>query len=499
MQPADNSVPLKRPHFRLRGRQLFFLVSKRPFAELDERDAELWNEIDGAVSVGQLSAKFPDVHERIQKFHQLGVMEVAPSEPKKNRRRILIVEPHMDDAILSVGGLMWLRREECDFTVLSVVGYSNFTSYYRIDREYFDVETVTTLRRAESETVMRVLGGKHRVLDRHDAPLRYQPGNWTRAWYVKHRRSIAASINHSSIDAEVEALTESLISVFSSTDAEEIWIPLGVGTSTDHEITRNACLWALMRLPAGTRRTEAYFYQDVPYASQFPHHTAQIVDAFVSLGGELDPVCTDVTAAMPDKLRLLSIFGSQFKPDYMDPKVQATARQAISSDTKYGELRFRIGKLPARADQMSFYSGRTYVQALLNRLGKWYPRHRDAQRIRILCPMGVGRWKDDMAFLLEAFPKAVFELHLTGDSIDECLRFVSPRIEIRPVDGQGKAWIFRILRVVFSRPWPLIVVTSAKLHKLAFPIRLSCPLADPLPATTIDHLVQALRIRTSTG
>jgi LmbE family N-acetylglucosaminyl deacetylase len=424
-------------------------------------------------------------------------VEVAPSQFEEHRKRILIIEPHMDDAVLSVGGLMWLRRNECEFTVLSVVGVSNFTSYYRIDREYFDVDTVTNLRRAESEAVMRVLGGRHCVLDQHDAPLRYQPGNWALDWYKKNRRSIAAFVNHSSTESEVESLVESLTPVFLAADAQEIWIPLGVGTSADHEMTRNACLRALMRLPDLSQRVEIYFYQDVPYAVMFPLHTAQIVDAIGSSGGMVERVCDDVGEAMPDKLRLLAIFGSQFKPSYMDPKVVAAAHQAISSDSGYGELRFRIKKLPERADQISFYSGRDHLRTLLGRLEKWYPRHRSAKRIRILCPMGVGRWNDDMKLLLEAFPEAILEVHITGDAIDEPKRFVSPRIEIRPVDGLRSAWILRVLRVMFSRPRPLIVLTSAKLRKLAPLVKASCFIADPLPATTIDHLVQALRIRIS--
>jgi LmbE family N-acetylglucosaminyl deacetylase len=494
---TDNIVPLRRPHFHLRGRQLFFLISKRPYTEFDAIDAELWENIDGTVTIAELRGQFPDVSGQIQKFWDLEIVEVAPARFEEHRKRILVIEPHMDDAVLSVGGLMWLRRNECEFTVLTVVGVSNFTSYCRIDREYFDVKTVTDLRRAESEAVMHVLGGKHRVLDQHDAPLRYQPGNCTIGWYKKNRRSISAFVNHSSPDAEVESLVESIIPALSSTDAQEIWIPLGVGTSADHEMTRNACLRALMRLPDLCQRVEMYFYQDVPYAIMFPQHTAQILDAIGSSGGMVEQVCDDVGEAMPDKLRMLSVFGSQFKPSYMDPKVVACGHQAIASDSGYGELRFRIKKLPGRVDQIDFYSGREHVRALLGRLEKWYPRHRSAKRIRILCPMGVGRWKEDMSFLLEAFPNAILEVHITDDAIDETGRFVSPRIEIRPVNGLRSAWIFRILSVILSRPRPLMVLTSVKLRKLVPFVKASCFMSDPLPATTIDHLVQALRLRIS--
>lgn len=497
MQLTDHLVPLRRPHFHLQGRQLFFLVSKRPHTEFDAVDAALWGRLDGQTPISRLREQIPDALERIQKFWDRGIVEAAQARFPAERKRVLVVEPHMDDAILSVGGVMWQQREACEFTVLSVVGVSNFTSYHRLDREYFDVATVSRLRRDESETIMRLLGGHHRVLDQHDAPLRYQPGLWTRPWYVKHRRSISAFINHSSPDAEVESLVARLIPVLAATDAQEIWIPLGVGTSADHEMTRNACLWALQRLPEPTRRAELFFYQDVPYAKQFPWHTAQILDAAAAAGGVVEPVCVDIGEAMPAKLRLLSVFGSQFKPSYMDPKVIATAHQAMSSDTRQGELIFRIKRLPGPTGQLPYYSGRGPIEELLPRLASWYPRHRAAERIRILCPMGVGRWQQDLSCLLEAFPATIFEVHLTRDAVEETTRLVSPRIDVRPVEGLKLAWILRILRVLFSRPRPLIVLTSAKLRKITPLVRAACFLAGVLPATNFDHLVQALRIRIS--
>lgn len=489
---TDDLVPLRRPHFQLRDGRLYFLVSRRPHAELDPVDAGLWDRFDGRTTLGRLRATVPDLDGRIRKFWSLGAIELAPEIFKTGRRRILVVEPHMDDAVLSVGGVMWQQRQECEFTVLSVVGVSNFTSYHRMDREYFDIGTVTALRRAESGTVMRLLGGHHRVLDVHDAPLRYQPGKWTREWYVRHRRSISAFINRSPRDTEVEALTARLVAEFAAADLSEIWIPLGVGTSTDHETTRNACLGALLRSPGLVGKVRLFFYQDVPYARQFPWHTEQIVEALTAAGGTLELVCDDIGDAMPAKLRLLEIFGSQFKPSYMEPRVIATAHQAAGSSERLAEIRYEIKKLPGQLDPFALYSGSEPVRTALGRLEHWYPRHRHARRIRILCPLGIGRWEEDMAALLAAFPDAIFEVHLTADATAETARFASPRIEVRPVQGLKGAWLLRILRVVLSRPDPLIVLTSVKLRPLHPLIRIAFFFSSPLPATTMDHLAQSL-------
>lgn len=497
MQLAGNLVPLKRPHFHLRGAQLFFLISRRPQAEFDSVDAKVWTGIDGVATIDRLQGRFPEARERIQKFWHLGAIELAEARFPANRRRILVVEPHMDDAVLSVGGTMWRRRHRCEFTVLSATGYSNFTSYYLTGRDYFDVDTVTQLRRAESALAMRLLGGRHRVLDQPDAPLRYQPGNWTRDWYARNRRSVIAFINHSATNAETETWAGALMQALASTDAEEVWVPLGVGSSVDHEGVRNACLRALTRLQGRGWQKDLFLYQDVPYAIRFPRHSIQIIEAMLAAGGSVERVGDDIGPVMPAKRRLISVFGSQFKPSYMDSQVVASARQAVSPASGFGELRYRVTALPPRMDPFDFYSGRDQVRSLSLRLGEWYPRHQTARRIRILCPRGVGRWKEDLLPLLEVFPRAVLEVHISRDALDETRRFVSPRIAIRPVDGLKRAWTLRILRLAVSRPRPLVVLTGGHLRRLRLPARAIWVFADPLLATTMDHLVQALRMRVS--
>jgi LmbE family N-acetylglucosaminyl deacetylase len=493
MNIENEHIPCKRPHYQLRGNQLYFLISKRPHLELGPEDLSLWNSIDGKTTVAELHGRFPDVHERIERFWECEVIEVAQSAFGSSRKRVLIIEPHMDDAILSVGGLMWELREICEFTVVSVTGHSNFTSYHRINRDFFDVNTVTSIRREESELVMRVLGGKHAVLDTYDAPLRYQPGNWTLEWHARNRRAISAFINHSSTDAEVHACANSIQQMLMDTDAQEIWIPLGVGTSADHEMTRNASLLSLMRMTDLFRRVDVCFYQDVPYAMNFPRHTDQILAALVSRGASVEKAVCDITDSMSAKLRLISIYASQFKMTYMRPKVEMTARMNGQSDGRWGELLVRLDKLPDQLKQFDVYSGCLDVVELVGRLGGWLRRNRTAERITILCPMGVGRWKEYMDFLLRSFPNATFEFHITEDASDETKRFRSSRIEIRPVNGQASAWVLRIFRVMFLRSRPIIVFTGNRYRKMLRVIRAVCVLSDPLPVTTINHLVQALR------
>ena len=493
MNQEQNWIPLRRPHFQLRGGDLYFLISRRPCLKLSEKEVAVWNAIDGDTTVSTLRERFPDADACLKKLHGSESIEFAESyDTDGGRRKILVIEPHMDDAVLSVGGLMWKIRGTCEFIVASVAGRSNFTSYQKIGRDYFDVDVVTDLRRRESELVMRLLGGGHMVLDGLDAPLRYHPENWTLEWFHKNRRAISAFQNHSATDEELETSTALIGKLLRQTDAREIWIPLGVGFSADHETTRNACLLALVRAALAGLHFDVRMYQDVPYAMEFPRHTGQMLTALESAGAKIERVIHDVSGEMPAKLRLISIFASQFKMSYMRPKVEKTARLVQMTGNRSCELLIKLENLPRALDSFELYSGKEAVLALRRRIAKWHAKNRYARRITILCPMGIGRWRENMEILLRCFPSSNFELHLTDDSYDETERFQSPRITIKPVHGLAKGWILRLLKVFIWPPRPLVLFTGTRFRHAIPLMRIIFSRSNPLPATTMNHLLLAL-------
>ena len=176
--PASH-VPIRRPQFHLRDGALYFLISRRPATELDPAERTLWEALDGETTIERLRALFPDADRALRRFLDLGLCTLVESSFPADRRRVVVFEPHVDDAVLSVGGTMWARRHQCEFLLVTVAGRSNFTSYYYMDRDYFDVARVSALRRAEADLFVRSLGGRHLALAETEAPLRYRDGNWT--------------------------------------------------------------------------------------------------------------------------------------------------------------------------------------------------------------------------------------------------------------------------------------------------------------------------------
>jgi LmbE family N-acetylglucosaminyl deacetylase len=492
---AGDLVPLALPHYRLRGDELYFLISRRSVARLDGREQEIWKALDGTTRVQDLLARHPASAEpAIRRFLELGTCLLVEERFPAGRRRILVLEPHMDDGVLSLGGVLWSRRAECEFTIVSVAGRSNFTSYYNLERDYFDVDEVSELRRAESVLLARAVGGRHVALDLPEAPLRYRPGRWTLDWFRRHRASISAFIGHASSSEERSAWTGRIRQVLRDLPADEVWAPIGVGPHTDHELVRNAFLTILLEDPGLLSRCEVRLYQEVPYATQFPRFTAAIVEELTRSGARLELETIPVTEAFADKLRLNSIFGSQFKLEALRPGIEATARAAAGGGGGMAEILYRVVAPPERLDFLALSVSAPEVRRLTEELGPWIRRHRRARRIRLFLRPPAGRWVEDMQWLLDTFPAAHFAVRASGEALAEATDARSPRIEVRPIGKGAAAWTLGVLSASLEGPVPTLVIAFADRMREARRLGMLLPLSDTLVAPSMNHLVLALRL-----
>lgn len=151
------------------------------------------------------------------------------------------------------------------------------------------MDVVSRLRLTEAVLLVRLLGGRHVALDQPEAPQRYRPGTWTLAWYRPHRQSIAAFIGHRSPASELAEWTAAIRGALRTHPAEEVWFPIGVGPHTDHELTRNACLAALLAEPALRRDRAFRLYEEGPYATQFAGYTQRLVTSLTQAGPASSP------------------------------------------------------------------------------------------------------------------------------------------------------------------------------------------------------------------
>jgi len=420
-----------------------------------------------------------------------GTCDLA-SRPRAGRRRVVVIEPHIDDAALSVGGTMWQLRDQCEFTVVTLGSRSNFTSYFDLDRPYFDVARVSALRKAEAELFARLTCGQHVALGYPEATLRYRDADWTLEWYRRHRYSVAAFIGHRSGDAELRRWTDAVRTALRDLRADEVWMPIGAGAHTDHELARNACLGALLEEPALAAGRKVLLYQEVPYGAHDPEYTPRLVRALELAGARLVPAPSAIDASFDVKLRLLTVFGSQFKLEALRPAIESCARLA-SGGAGRSELLWRLEKLPGTLDPLALYVDADLIEQAARRLSRWRLRHGGAPRMRLLLLVPPGRWPEDLEFLLGAFPDTAFDVYATEASEVEVAEHPSPRVRLRRVASGPRAWALLSLRLAVSPPVPTVFLAGPKRLALARWLSRLWPMSDPVVLPSLGHLVTALR------
>ncbi len=150
--------------------------------------------------------------------------------------------------------------------------------------------------------------------------MRYYPQKWTLDWFRRHEQAVWAYLEHGAGQGELELWTSTIAKAIEDFEPEEIWMPLGIGVHVDHQLTRHACLNILRTNPKLVEQCVCRFFQDVPYAANFPNHTAALVETLRGTGLKLEEERMDVTDVKQEKMHLLSVYLSQWKTDVI--KVQ---------------------------------------------------------------------------------------------------------------------------------------------------------------------------------
>jgi len=489
------AVVVRRPHFRLQGDSLFFLISKRPFAVLAPAEQRLWNALQSEPTVGELEALLgASASEDIRRLVALGVAEVLTPPPPGKRRRVMVIEPHMDDAALSVGGLMLRRRAECEFLLVTVATQSVATSYRGIDRDFFDVQTISDLRKAESQIVARQVWGRHIPLGLVEATLRYYPQKWTLDWFRRHEQAVWEYLKHAAGRGELELWTQTIAKAIKDLQPEEIWMPLGIGMHVDHQLTRHACLNILRTNPKLVEERVCRFFQDVPYAADFPNHTAALVETLRGAGLKLEEERVDVTDVKQEKMHMLSVYLSQWKTEVIQVRVENCSKALGGPPGSSRELWYRVTAAPTEdLDMIDTSARKESIYRVVREVVPWLHRNRNARKIGIVLAAPMGRWADDLKYLLDCFPNAQFEVHTQTKFAGHAEMFASPRVEVR-LGGDRWRWMLGdALRTILGRRLPLVIITGREREKHGGWLARFGMFSDPVVAATMSDFVEALR------
>lgn len=455
-------VPHIRPHNSLRDGKIYFMLSKRPAVKLSADDLLLYQSIDGIKTVGQLESLHPNTYRRLLKWRDAAVVELVEPVVGPKRPHIVVIEPHMDDAVLSAGGRLLHRRGRARITILSVVKWSNFTSYLLVNRNFHDVQAVTRLRQQESDLVAKLLGAEQRSLDWSDAPIRFWPAErWCHETVERFNATPQAFVKLFPRPADIALLAEQLGQALEDLAPDELWIPMGFGDHIDHRMTRAACLRVLAEHRHRFSNVSISMYEDLPYANA-AKCSPKMRNTFLECGAGLIRATEDISDVFEEKLRLVSVYASQFKLSYMAPALRRSAQTVGNASAKCAEAFFRLGELRSAPSESLLSRESAGLEKLQRMAQALMPSKNVLQRFTIMAlPTGqIGRWERIQRVLLETFPSAEFQIYASDAAAWQMEEDCHGPFKVRVVRGEVSSWWrwMQILVREFPSRTPTIVL-----------------------------------------
>jgi LmbE family N-acetylglucosaminyl deacetylase len=419
---------------------------------------------------------------------KLGAL-VAPTRGAASpdtRRRILVIEPHADDAAFSVGGTMWLRRQQCTFVIATMASRSNHTRRGDSGGD-FDIEAVSARRRRESQLVADLLGGEHVSVGMTDAALRYHDANWTPEFHRRHRLSIDACTSRVADDAERQRWTEAVLQLLTRQQSAEVWFPLGA-RHADHMLAADACFAALRLQPALVRDRVVRLYEELPYATRHPGHMQAVLAALRRCGAVLEREAVPVAHVRDDKHRLVAVYESQ-DVDEMWGDVERVQN----------ELLWQVREPPNQVDGRGIVSQAITAAGATSDAVAWIARNRDAPRLRVLLTAPSGGWQRDVQRLAAAFPRARFEVHVASGASAEVAESPAERVRVHTVAGGTLFWIIESLRLCLAPSVPTLFHADERRGAQAQLLSRLWLGSDALVVTSMDQFASALRAAAGDG
>lgn len=451
MSGLNSYVPCLRPHIHRRDRKLFFMISNRPLLELSAEGVLLYDSIDGRITVSELEDIYPGAADQLVAWQRAELLELVPPITPPPHPHLVVIEPHMDDAALSVAGRLLHRRGRCRITILSVVKWSIFTSYLTSGRDYLNLQEITEIRGKESVLAARLLGAEHRCLDWQDAPLRFWPAErWSSATATRFSREPQLFANMFPDAKNVARLARQLIECMAELVPDELWIPMGLGNHTDHRTTRTACLRMLSEASGRFAGIPVSLYEDIPYAGT-RGHADQIRAALARTGTRLVRATEDISDVFEEKVRVVSVYASQFKTSYIEPGIRRLAEAEGGGAGKLAETYHQLEGEVHVPDEVHLSRECGGLLRLQRKIGRLLKGRMNPQRvIAIALPSGsLGGWKKAANSLATAFPNADFVAYAPDEMAWQVEQRCNGQWRLELVRGGWKSWSKVLLREFF--------------------------------------------------
>lgn len=458
MSEFEICVPHVRPHIHRREGQIYFMISRRPFLDLSANEIPLFDSIDGRRTVAQLKEVSREAAGILRRWRESSIIELVQPVSSPSSPHLVVVEPHMDDAALSVGGRILHRRGTCRITVLSVVRWSNFTSYLVSGREFVNVNEISRMRGQESALAALLFGAEHCNLDWLDAPLRLWPAEqWSSATVKQFSRAPQLFTNLLPDPEDVTLLADNLLERLEILKPDELWIPMGLGNHRDHRTTRSACLMMLDRFRDRFGGVRVSMYEDLPYAAA-PGHSDRILGLLSTCGTRTARITEDISDVFEEKMRVISVYASQFKRASIEPSIRALGEREAGVEGRLGETSHEldgIPRLPPESQLAREAKGLAALEIGLRALLRNKPR-----RIAVIALTSghLGKWQTDSEFLAATFQNTKFAVQAPRELAWQAERGGACRLTVEFVGSGWRGVLYAIYREFLRFRTPTIVL-----------------------------------------
>jgi hypothetical protein len=216
----------------------------------------------------------------------------------------LLLSPHPDDLVFSAFSILTKKENNLALVFFNV---SSFTRWPVKSKKL-----VTGYRTLEDRAILRSLKTKVKYLNLEDNSLK--------------KSAEIGLLSNQKFEPELPA---------------KIYSPLGVGGSPNHLQVRD---WAVNRWIGWERKTELFFYEDLPYAAKsddLEQEEGRIIRELEKTCGPMQKLAEPLTATQLDcKLRKCRAYFSQ--TDY-SKLIGNHAKNLANSSTKFAEIFYRAG------------------------------------------------------------------------------------------------------------------------------------------------------------
>lgn len=207
-----------------------------------------------------------------------------PADPSPAAGRLLVISPHLDDAVLSCGGVLAAHPGSTVATVQTAhdPALAGGTAWDR-SCGFAPGDDVMAVRRAEDRAALRLVGASPRWLGLVEGQYRPAP--------------------------DVAGIRSALADLLAADDARLVLFPLGLG-HTDHVAVSDVVVELAATDPARTWVA----YDDLPYRALFPGEVEQRLATMAGRGVTAEPLDLPADPDRRRKLAAVRRYRSQCRP-----------------------------------------------------------------------------------------------------------------------------------------------------------------------------------------